>query len=140
MSSECSLQASILGGLRFGLLSVLSFAVTIGLTSLGVEVFGLDALYAHIITLVLVFLFNFVMLVTVVFPNQTGPRGHFFLTFLLVSFLFRPLEWCVYAFLVVYLGFEYRISILFVAPLFAGLKYLSLQSFAYKKKHNTVNG
>ena len=113
--------------IRFGLLTLLSFALTLGLTTLSVEVLKWDPTYAHVLTLLLVMSFNGWALVQFVFPSRTMHRGRFLWAYVWSSLIFRALEWSVFVLLIRVLEFDYRLSIICVNPCFALLKFVFLR-------------
>ncbi len=119
---------------RFSVLSIVSFAATIGLTIVSVEVLGIDPLPAHVITLVIVFLLNFAGLTYFVFPGHTDRLFRTFLSFLASTFGFRVLEWIVFALLVTLAAMDYRIAIIVVVPFFTALKFLFLNHFTFARR------
>ena len=109
--------------IRFGLLTLLSFVLTLGLTTVSVEVLEWEPTYAHVVTLILVMSFNGWALVQFVFTSSTMDRRSFLWSYMGSSFIFRALEWCAFALLVRVLEFDYRLSIICVNPCFALLKF-----------------
>ena len=120
-------QFFALAGMRFVILSGVSFLLSFLLTVFWVEVARIGPLPAHVITLVLVFFWNYAGLVFFVFRESQTSKWKAFQGFLLTSIIFRCSEWLSYAAIISFLGVDYRLAVLVVVPLFALLKYVLLK-------------
>lgn len=116
--------------IRFALLSVLSFGLTIGLTTLSVQALGWDPVYAHILTLSVVVCANIWLLIYFVFPGQSANKNSFIFAYLSSSFVLRAAEWIAFALLVNFVLLDYRWAIAIVNPVFALVKFAFLRSRA----------
>jgi putative flippase GtrA len=119
---------------RFALLSLLSFGLTVGLTVLSVQVFGWNPLFAHILTLLIAMTVNAWLLVVFVFPNEGMDRRRFVGNFVVTSIVLRSCEWLAFAVSVEWFGLDYRLSIIIINPVFAFVKFLVLRNRAYSAK------
>ena len=123
---------------RFAALSIVSFIVTISLTSYFVEVQAINKLLAHAITLICVFFLNFAGLILFVFPGSPTNPAKAMLLFLISTIIFRGLEWSAYATLVQFLNIPYQLAIIIVVPVFALLKFGLLNCFIFNKRKDDL--
>lgn len=122
--------------LRFGLLSALSFLLTLLLTTLLVKALAINPLVAHIVTLVTVMVVNLFLLTFFVFPIKKEKRQEFARLFIASSCVFRIAEWVAFAFLIKIFNIDYQVSIIIVNPSLAFLKFTFLKWRAYATPKN----
>ena len=116
--------------LRFGLLTMVSAGITIGLPVLLHEGLGIDPRIAVAIAFALVFVFNFTMMRLLVFRDR-GNAMAALRRFFVSSLVFRSAEYV--GFLVLYhMGMRYYAAQIVVVGVSFGLKFLTMRHIVFK--------
>lgn len=116
---------------KFGLLSITSFVVNIGLTVFLHEVIGLVEEVAYPISLIVVFLINFVSLRHFVYDARSGSIRKQFATFLLSSLGFRGSEYLTFLLIHTWIGIRYTIAIVAISTTSAFVKFFYYKIFVF---------
>ena len=108
---------------RFGLMTAMSAAITVGLPVLLFEVFGVEPRYGTAAAFVVAFLTNFVSLRLLVFRSEAS-LGRDLRLFVLSSLAFRVVEYGAFLLLSLILGVHYVIALVAVLATSTGSKFL----------------
>jgi len=109
---------------RYAQVSCLSFVVNIGLTIFLHEVCAVPEEIAFAVAIVVVFLMNFTAMRHYIYKGSSGPLGGQFATFAVSSIGFRGTEYLGFLVLHSWLGFDYRVVVVGVTGVSAGVKFL----------------
>ena len=109
---------------KFGGLTVLSFALNLGLTTLLTEVAGWRAGNAYSLALGVVLVVNFLVMRYKVFHSATADPRKQLVGFVVGSVIFRALERAAFEGVHVGLGVQYQVAIVLISGVFAVLKYV----------------
>jgi putative flippase GtrA len=118
---------------RFAIMSALSFATNLGITTGLHEGAGVAPQISFAVALVTVFLMNFAGLRWWIFAGTRRPLGSQFAAFGLSSLAFRGLEYGVFLVLLLLLGVDYRVSVVVVLVTSMVAKYAFYDSWLFSR-------
>lgn len=117
---------------RFALLSGISFTLNFGLTVLLHEWLAVPQEAAFAVSLVTVFVVNFLACRYVVFDGRGGSAKKQLALFTITSVVFRGSEYVVFLLVHTLAGVEYRVAILSILAVSAVLKFFTYRTAIFK--------
>ncbi len=114
---------TVKSAIRYAQISGLNFVVNIGLTIFLHEVCALPEEIAFAVALIVVFCMNFVAMRHYIYQGRNGPLGGQFATYTMSAIGFRGTEYLAFLALHSWLGFDYRVVVVGVTLVAAGVKF-----------------